>query len=190
MGFNFLTGFIPSMIFNISTLEIIFLPNNNLSGHLPTTIGLGLPKLTMLNLCDNKLGGIFPSFISNSSKLTHLEVFDNSFFGPFLNSLGNLRSLKRLLLQENMFFEFSTLEISFISSLINFKFFNTLDISSNSWNGTLPTSTGNLSTSLQYLFASNCKIQGNIPVEIGNLSNFIALGLFGNDLTRPILATI
>ncbi|CAI0628245.1 unnamed protein product [Linum tenue] len=42
---------------------------------------------------------------------------------------------------------------------------------------------GNLSSSLQYFDASNCKILGNIPGEIGNLSNIFAIDLTSNRLT-------
>ncbi|GKU93561.1 hypothetical protein SLEP1_g7150 [Rubroshorea leprosula] len=190
MGFNFLTGFIPPMIFNISTLECIYLGGNNLSGHLPSTIGLGLPKLTELELFDNKLNGIFPSSITNSSLLAILDLSNNLFFGPFPNSLGHLTSLQWLDLSQNMFSEFSTPKRSFLFSLINCKYLTFLDVSFSSLNGILPASIGNLSKSLQYLYASNCKIQGNIPVEIGNLSNLISLELIGNDLIGPIPATI
>ncbi|GLT44370.1 hypothetical protein SLA2020_182730 [Shorea laevis] len=190
LGFNFLTGSIPPMIFNISTLEYIFLARNNLSSHLPSTIGLRLPKLTELHLYQNKLSGNFPNSFSNSSLLTILSLGQNSFYGPFPNSLGHLRFLKWLGLYGNMFHEFSTPERSFLSSLVNCRFLTSLSISFNSLNGILPTSIGNLSTSLLYFYAWNCEIQGNIPIEIGNLSNLIALYLFGNDLTGPIPTTI
>ncbi|GLT50592.1 hypothetical protein SLA2020_240690 [Shorea laevis] len=180
----------PHTIFNISTLEIISLPRNNLLGHLPSTFGLGLPKLTELYLNQNKLTGIFPSSISNSSQLTILALDDNLFSGTLPNSLGDLRFIKRLYLHDNMFSEFSTLERSFLTSLTNCRFLTLLSIALNSLNGILPTSIGNLSTSLQYLYAYNCKIQGNIPIEIGNLSNLITLSLYGNDLTGPIPTTI
>ncbi|GLT44750.1 hypothetical protein SLA2020_186300 [Shorea laevis] len=190
MGLNFLTGSIPPMIFNISTLDSIHLGWNNLSGHLPSTTRLGLPKLTVLCLFENKLNGIFPSSITNSSLLNLLDIHSNLFFGPFPNSLGHLTSLERLHLDDNMFFEFSTPKRSFLFSLINRKYLRKLYVSSNSLNGIISASIGNLSKSLQYLHASNCKIQGNIPVEIGNLSNLISLHLDGNDLIGPIPATI
>ncbi|GKU94286.1 hypothetical protein SLEP1_g7805 [Rubroshorea leprosula] len=190
IGFNFLSGSIPPTIFNISTLEEIYLARNNLSGHLPLTVGLGLPKLTNLNLFENKISGIFPSCISNSSQLTVLDISNNSFSGPFPNSLGNLRSLKKLRLLGNMFSKLSTSERSFLSSFINCRFLTSLGISSDSLNGVLPRSIGNLSRSLQYFYIINSKFYGNIPIEIGNLSNLITLSLYGNDLTGPIPATI
>ncbi|GLT69600.1 hypothetical protein SLA2020_417380 [Shorea laevis] len=190
MGFNFFTGSIPPIIFNISTLEIMFLGANNLSGHIPSTLGLGLPKLNELHMFSNNLSGIFPSSISNSSLLTDLNIGGNSFFGPFPNSLGNLRFLQRLRIFKNMFTEFSTPERSFLSSLINCRNLTYLSISFNSLNGVLPGSIANLSTSLQHLYAYNCKIYGNIPLEIGNLSNLMVLSLSSNHLTGPIPGTI
>ncbi|XVF82921.1 hypothetical protein PTKIN_Ptkin16aG0090100 [Pterospermum kingtungense] len=62
--------------------------------------------------------------------------------------------------------------------------------SDNPLDGILPTSISNLSTSLQYLYLSNCKIKGSIPMEIGNLSNMIVLSLFSNELSGYIPAPI
>ncbi|GKU92471.1 hypothetical protein SLEP1_g6191 [Rubroshorea leprosula] len=191
MGHNSLIGSIPPNIFNISTLDIIALQFNNLSGHLPSTLGLGLPKLISLVLNRNKLSGILPSSISNASSLANLELGHNSFSGPLPNSLGDLRYLKWLDLQENnMSSEFSTPEKGFLSSLTNCGLLRHLDISSNSLNGILPHSIGNLSTSLQYLYLGNSKVKGNIPIGIGNLSNLILLSLSRNNLTGLIPATI
>ncbi|GLT96522.1 hypothetical protein SLE2022_141370 [Rubroshorea leprosula] len=191
LGENNLTGSIPPKIFNISTLEVINLRMNNLSGQLPSTYGLQLPKLTELNLAFNKLSGSLPSSISNSSLLIILRVNNNSFFGPLPNSLGDLRFLEWLNLRENsMTIDLLSPKLNFLSSLTNCRVLKLLDISSNSVNGILPASIGNLSTSLIYFKARNCKIQGNIPIEVGNLSNVIDLILSGNDLTGPIPPTI
>ncbi|GLU13916.1 hypothetical protein SLE2022_305210 [Rubroshorea leprosula] len=191
LGDNLLTGCIHPMIFNISTLEIIGLQQNNLSGQLPSTFGLGLPRLTRLELNENKLTGILPTSISNSSLLTILQLSQNSFTGPLPNSLGHLRFLECLHLQgNNMSSKFSNPEKSFLSSLTISRSLTRIDIESNPLNCVLPNSFGNLSTSLKYLYAENCKIQGNIPLAIGNMSNLIDLRLGRNDLIGPIPATI
>ncbi|GKU94276.1 hypothetical protein SLEP1_g7795 [Rubroshorea leprosula] len=188
---NLLTGCIPPMIFNISTLEIISLQWNNLSGQLPSTFGHGLSNLTELFLNQNKLSGVLPSSISNSSLLTILQLNDNSFTGPLPNSLGQLRFLDCIQLgKNNMSSEFSNPEKSFLSSLTISRSLTRIDISSNPLNCILPNSFGNLSTSLQYLYADNCKIQGKIPPAVGNMSNLIGLWLGRNDLIGPIPTTI
>lgn len=54
-------------------------------------------------------------------------------------------------------------------------------------NGTLQKSSlGNLSNSLQYLDAYNCRLQGTIPSSITNLSSLIRLSLYGNQLVGQL----
>jgi len=60
---------------------------NNLSSHLPSSLGLFLPNLHYLVLEDNKLSGTIPNSISNASQLTKLDLDDNSFSGKFRNHL-------------------------------------------------------------------------------------------------------
>ncbi|GFS41841.1 hypothetical protein Acr_00g0076630 [Actinidia rufa] len=109
-----LTGLIPFQIFNMSTIRIIDLGFNQLSGQLPLSLGLWLPNLELLYLGDNKLSGIIPSSIGNASKLTILSVTTNSFSGSIPNTVGNLRFLRLFLAsQNNLTRESSSLELSF-----------------------------------------------------------------------------
>ena len=189
--FNNFTGPIPFEIFNISTIQEIDASYNGLSGHLPTNIGLFLPNLYGLYLEGNKLSGIIPSSISNASQLTKLDLGDNSFSGFIPKSLGDLRLLQWLTLSlNNLTFESSTPESNSFSSLSNLANLTALDLSNNPLNGVLPSSIGNLSTSLQELRMDNCNIKGSIPREIGNLSNLIPLELQNNELTGPIPTTL
>ncbi|KAL8481226.1 hypothetical protein ACS0TY_027670 [Phlomoides rotata] len=183
LGSNYLTGSIPSSIFNLSALEILHLSENQLSG----TIGrrFSLYNLQELYLGSNRLSGEIPSFFtSNATKLTILELVNNSFSGPMPN-FGNLRLLRSLTIWGNQLTgaESPTHELEFLSSLTNCPYLVRLEISGNPLNGILPTSIGNLSTSLQYIYASRCNIKGVIPSEIGNLSSLIALELSENQMT-------
>ncbi|XP_059436385.1 probable LRR receptor-like serine/threonine-protein kinase At3g47570 [Corylus avellana] len=191
IGVNNFNGSIPFEIFNISTIRVIDMHLSNLSGHLPANAGLFLPNLQYLYLDYNKLSGTIPSSISNASKLTKLDLGDNSFSGLIPKPLGNLRLLKLLRLAgNNLTIESSTPEFNFFSSLSNLAYLNVLSLSANPLNGVLPSSIGNLSTSLQKIYINNCNIKGIIPRDIGNLSNLMTLSLSQNELIGPIPTTV
>ncbi|THG19874.1 hypothetical protein TEA_014519 [Camellia sinensis var. sinensis] len=190
---NNLMGAIPTSIFNISSLQLMSLARNNLSSNLPSSIGLWLPNLTTLRLGGNNLIGIIPESISNASKLISLDLGSNAFTGSIPKSLGNLRLLQFLSLARNNLTSGSSSsspELSFLTSLVNCKHLKVLWIDYNPLDGILPTTIGNLSASLENIDADSCGIKGNIPSEIGNISNLAFLNLQQNGLTGFIPSTI
>ncbi|CAL5409404.1 unnamed protein product [Camellia sinensis] len=189
---NNLMGVIPTTIFNISSLEIISLSDNNLSSNLPSSIGRWQPNLSMIFFGGNKLTGIIPESISNASKLTILDLSYNAFTGSIPKSLGNLRLLETLNLGVNNLRSgsSSSSELNFLISLENCKHLRLMYISLNPLDGILPTTIGNLSTSLEIIFAYSCGIRGNIPSGIGNLSNLAFLRLQRNGFTGFIPSTV
>jgi LRR receptor-like serine/threonine-protein kinase FLS2 len=188
---NRFLGEIPFEIVNISTIQIIDMSFNILSGHLPSNIGIFLPNLQLLYLFQNTLSGIIPSSISNASQLTQLDLGNNSFSGLIPKSFGNLRLLQWLDLEKNnLTIEYSTPDFNFFSSLSNLAYLTHLDLAYNPLNSVLPSSIGNLSTSLQFLGLDNSNIVGIIPREISNLSNLVTLFLEFNDLAGPIPTTM
>lgn len=165
---------------------------NSLSRALSSDFGKGLPHLEELNLWDNDLFGRIPSTISNASKLTSLEMSENKFSGIIPHSLGDLRYLERLNIYSNKLIvtDASSSENNFLSSLTNCRNLKAVDFSMNPLYIKLPKSIGNFSYSLRYLIAEQCGINGNIPLEIGNLASLIELSLNGNDLSGSIPFTI
>ncbi|KAM3362064.1 putative LRR receptor-like serine/threonine-protein kinase isoform X3 [Capsicum galapagoense] len=188
LGSNRFSGSFPMGIFNISGLRLISLTDNTLSGTLPSNIGSTLPNIELLYLGGlTSLAGTIPHSLSNCSKLTVLDLSVNKLSGSIPNSLGDLTLLETLnLMENNLSSDQSSQELSFLSSLTNCRNLKELSLSFNPLNGMLPASVGNLSTSLEKILASDCKIKGGIPNEIGNLSSLIFLlnGSIGDSLCK------
>ncbi|KAL3372556.1 hypothetical protein AABB24_004882 [Solanum stoloniferum] len=172
-------------IFNISGMRAMALSFNNLSGTIPPNIGSVLPNIEELYMSDlTNLVGTIPHSISNCSKLTILELSGNKLTGLIPNSLGYLTRLQNLNLWENNLTSDSFL--SFLTSLTNCRNLRLLDLSLNPLNGMLPVSVGNFSKSLVKLCATDSKINGHIPNEVGNLSSLLDLDLSHNNLIGSI----
>ncbi|WJX46780.1 non-specific serine/threonine protein kinase [Trifolium repens] len=185
---NSLSGPIPSKLFNISTLEVLILQINFFSGMLPSNMGFGLPNLQRLQIYENNFVGKFPDSISNASNLAVLDMSDNEFTGVMSNSFGDLTLIEFLGIGgNNLTLNDDSLEINFLTSLTSCTYLTYLDVSENMLSK-LPKSIGNLS--LENFLADSCGINGNIPLEIGNMSNLIQLSLGMNGLNGPIPSTI
>ncbi|KAG6385782.1 hypothetical protein SASPL_154663 [Salvia splendens] len=186
-----LSGTIPYEIFNISTLTSLALSGNGLSGALPTNFCSGIPFLNLLYVGGNSLSGRIPESISNCSYLMDLDLSANKLTGLVPHSLGSLTFIERLnIIDNNIITGSSSLELGFITSLTNCRFLTTLLISGNLFNGTLPSSIGNLSSHLERFAASYCGLKGRIPDEIGNLTNLIRVPLGSNYLSGNIPLTV
>ncbi|KAL7241969.1 hypothetical protein ACSBR1_014527 [Camellia fascicularis] len=193
LSINNIMGVIPTSIFNISSLQRMSIVLNNLSDNLPSSIRLWLPNLYAFLLGGNKLTGTIPESISNASQLNSVNLDFNAFMGSIPKSLGNLQLLKALNLQGNNLMSGSSSsspELSFLTSLVNCKHLQRLYISLNPLDGILPTTIGNLSASLEEICIDSCGIRGNIPSEIGNLSNLALLNLAQNGFIGFIPSTI
>ncbi|XP_019177017.1 PREDICTED: receptor kinase-like protein Xa21 [Ipomoea nil] len=73
-------------------------------------------------------------------------------------------------------------ELSIINSLVNCNYLEKVYLFDNPLDAILPSSIGNLSSSLAELYMSSCGLKGIIPNQLGNLSSLIALDLGSNNL--------
>ncbi|KAG6703362.1 hypothetical protein I3842_07G081100 [Carya illinoinensis] len=194
IGNNGFAGSIPFKIFNISTLQSMGMVLNNLTGHLPSNVGLFLPNLHTLTLGGNELSGT----------LIVLGLSQNSFLGLIPKTLGNLRLLQTLNLENNNL-AVESLELeSFFSDLSNCIYLRTLALSKNQLNGILPRDIpieiGNLSQLIFFILSNNYllgtiptaigKLKGHIPPSLCHLGSLGALSLVDNEISGDISTCI
>ncbi|KAL4311629.1 hypothetical protein GQ457_01G049450 [Hibiscus cannabinus] len=128
---NSLSGTIPECLGNLS--GFVDLQMNNLSGKIPDSFMDSL--LSQLFLNDNRLEGLVPPSLANSSKLEILNLGNNMLTDRFPHWLASLPSLQILILRSNRFY--GSLPHSVVST--NFSALRMIDLSGNEFTGPLPT---------------------------------------------------
>ncbi|KAL4633498.1 hypothetical protein ACB092_04G126800 [Castanea dentata] len=98
---NTLTGEIPQMICNLSSLDTLDLSYNNLSGMLPDCLGNLSFSLSILNLRRNNFHGNIPQICKKGSKLKMIDFSENQLQGWIPRSLVNCTMLETLVLGNN-----------------------------------------------------------------------------------------
>ncbi|KAK6119066.1 hypothetical protein DH2020_047184 [Rehmannia glutinosa] len=96
-GKNQLSGEIPPRLFNSNlTLIHLLLENNQLTGRIPSTVGL-VRTLEVVRLDRNSLSGSVPQSLNNLTTVQELDMSNNSFdatdIPPWFSSLQSLTSL-------------------------------------------------------------------------------------------------
>ncbi|KAM0864607.1 hypothetical protein ACQ4PT_043808 [Festuca glaucescens] len=186
LSVNNLSGAVPPSLFNMSSLTFLGMANNSLIGRLPSNIGHTLPNIEGLILSTNMFDGTIPDSLTSAYHLSQLYLYNNSFTGfiPFFGSLPNL---------EEIDLSYNRVEggnWGFLSSISNCSRLTMLIMAGNNLQGELPSSVGNLSITIQWLWLSENKISGPIPPEIGNLKSLTMLYMDYNHLTGDIPTTI
>ncbi|XP_008227112.2 PREDICTED: receptor-like protein 12 [Prunus mume] len=156
---NQFTGEIPLTICSLSSLQILDLSNNKLSGKIHQCIGNFSQSLSVLNLRNNKFYGVIPSTFSKGNVLRNLDLNGNQLEGSlpqslltcrelevldlgnnkiqdtFPNWLESLPKLQVLILRSNKFYG----EICFPKTKFPFQKLHIIDLSNNRFSGLLPT---------------------------------------------------
>jgi len=179
---NGLSGTLPSEIGNLTAMRELILPNNSISGEIPAEIG-NLGNLVVLSLGANQFSGSIPASIGNLSKLVSLDIGSNQLTGQIPESIGNLTEL------ETFFGNVCQLSGPLPSSLTNLTKLKLFVVSDNQLSGEIPVDIGNL-TSLEWLELTINQFSGPIPPSIGNLTSLRSLGLNINALTGTIPESI
>ncbi|KAF5205912.1 Leucine-rich repeat receptor-like protein kinase pxl1 [Thalictrum thalictroides] len=149
---KFLTGTIPASLGNLSSLEYLFIANNDLHGLLLEELGR-LTQLRSLVIEQTNVTGEIPSSLFNNSVLTVLSFTLNKLSGrlpsdmfsrlPNLQVLGNLPNIPSLKLAGNQLTSDGPSGMAFFTSLANSPKLQVLALSVNRLRGKLLPSIGN-----------------------------------------------
>ncbi|GMP79241.1 hypothetical protein CsSME_00034867 [Camellia sinensis var. sinensis] len=186
----------------MSSLRVIHLTNNRLSGSLPLDIQYDLPFLEELQLQSNQLSGQFPPGLWACKALKRLLLSFNDFTGSISKNIGNLTLLRDLHLGDNKLTgalpeEIGNLNLELLSipsagltGLIPAQIFNKstgrfISLSSNQLSGHLPSSLGLWLPNRKIDLSWN-QLSGEIPSTIGGAQTLVTLSLAHNKLQGPI----
>ncbi|KAG2595613.1 hypothetical protein PVAP13_5KG086300 [Panicum virgatum] len=203
VGFNGISGSLPSDIGNLVNLQIFSAANTSISGEIPESIGK-LGNLGSLSLYNTNFSGIIPSSIGNLSQLTKLYADNCNLEGAIPSSLGKLKSLTLLDLSRNhlngsipkelfklpvisiyLALSHNSLSGPLPSEVGNLRNLNSLYLSGNLLSGEIPENIGDC-TVLQELFLDSNSFQGSIPHTLKNVKGLNALNLSMNKLSGTI----
>ncbi|XP_077233995.1 receptor-like protein kinase 7 [Tasmannia lanceolata] len=169
---------------NSSSVIGIDLNGKGLTGILPLDSICKLPSLQKLSIGLNYLYGQVSSDLNNCGKLQQLDLSFNQLTGP-VPDFSALTGLQYLNLSDNGFsglFPWSSLKD--LTELVD------LRVGDNPFDkSTFPDEILNLKK-LNWLYLSNCTLEGEIPHGIGNLTELINLELSTNHLTGEIPSEI
>ena len=180
---NNLTGTLPESLGDLTSLGRIQLDTNAITGNIPESIG-NITGLNYLELNDNSLTGAIPESIAELTSMLYLDLYNNQLTGDIPDSLGNLANLIRLDLSNN------NIEGDIPDGITDFVNLSHLDLSDNNLTGTIPDSIGNL-INLGILDLSNNELSGSIPSSIGNLTDYLArVYLNDNNLSGDVPASL
>ncbi|EMS63417.1 Receptor-like protein kinase 2 [Triticum urartu] len=157
---NTLNGTIPTGIWSMQNLEFLDLHSNSLSGRIPDDFCKlkNLSQLRTLDLSSNTLNGTIPSGIWRMQNMKLLDLHNNYLSGHILDDPRELKNLSPL---------------------------TTLDFSSNTLNGTIPTVIWRMKN-LELLDLHNNSLSGHIPDDFCKLKNLSRLLLYDNHFPGPI----
>ncbi|KAM7526467.1 hypothetical protein LguiA_016369 [Lonicera macranthoides] len=137
-------------------------------------------NLKMLDLGDNRFGGLWPNAIANlSTNILSLRLGGNRLYGSISTGIENLVNLTELQLQKNNL----TGEVPIVIGKL--KMLRLLDLSENKLSGLIPSSLTNI-TQLYSLHLEKNHLIGNIPPSFGYFRYLQELDLSQNHFNGTI----
>ncbi|CAH1435462.1 unnamed protein product [Lactuca virosa] len=169
------------MFSSFSSVERLYVSDSNLKGNILDQIGL-MQNLTYVSVKRNyHIGTLHVSF-TNLTRLEYLDLSDNNLRGNLPSQLWSLKNLKFLDLSYN---QLTGPILQSFDYMVNLAQLEHLDLSGNSFIGTLPSQLGSLKN-LEFLDLSRNRLTSQIPPSFGSMINLKFLDLSINQLRGPI----
>ena len=212
LGANSLSGPIPPELGRLSDIRQLFLNDNNLSGQIWPELG-GLFYLELLHLTNNELSGQIPPELAGLSELTDLLLQGNRTFTCPLDDAAFREWLKGIKNRRGLFCSYAEDRAALVAlynatdgpnwrdntnwladgplaawygvTTDDWGRVTGLKLRSNALNGQIPPELGSLSNLTSLDLGGNA-LSGQIPPELGGLSELTLLFLYNNDLTGRI----
>ena len=166
---------IPSELASLSSLVLLSLRRNALTGKLPASFG-NLTSLERLDLAYNRMEGEIHESMSRLTKIKFLRLAKKKFSGVFPPAIYNLSSLLFLSIPTNPFSGQLRPDVDLLYPNIQVLF-----LGGNAFKGQIPSSLANI-TSLREFDIAACDMTGSIPLSFGRLHNLEILGFSYNSL--------
>nr|GMC71670.1 LRR receptor-like serine/threonine-protein kinase FLS2 [Ipomoea batatas] len=212
LGKNHLGGQLTQAFLNNTALVILDLSDNGFVGPIPDWIG-SISKLSILLLKGNQFEGKIPIQVCQLTRLSLLDLSNNHLTGLIPHCLGklSLEVTEEKITTIKMASYFSPIELMFTISLpsnvvppeVDFttkgnsynyesnilKYMSGIDLSANRLIGEIPNELGNL-TEIRALNLSYNNLSGTIPETFSRLHNIESLDLSHNKLNGRIPNTL
>lgn len=177
---NNLNGKLPREIWNLDRLQILWLPNNGITGEISASGITQARMLKVLNLKNNKLTGQIPSTIGKARNLRSINLSNNQLTGMIPNTIGDLNKLTHLTLGGNQWSGAFPAEIGSLIAL------RSISVENSSLGGLLPTEL-RFAKNLERIKFKGNEFEGPIPTGWGKLRKLQTLNLQHNKLEGAVL---
>jgi Leucine-rich repeat (LRR) protein len=194
---NSLSSSIPGSISNLTSLKLLDLESNVLTGTFFTESILSLTQLVALRASFNELNGTVPVGIGALVNLQQLWIAENQFNGPLPTEFGSLQALGK----SPDFFQIH-LRLPFLNRNTGLSIrtssypcprlfipIDSLFLYSNSFDGNIISEFGSLPNLTQLRLYSNV-FDGNLPEEIYDATKLVVLRVDQNFLDGGLSANI
>ena len=125
-------------LYNLSSIVIFALANNDRGGSLPTDLFLTIPHLQWFQIYGNQFSGSIPVSLSNASELKVFSAELKNFTGKVSVNFGGLQRFLKLNIYGNNLGSGDADEMDFFQSLVNCSSFQYMGLTENQFEGTLP----------------------------------------------------